>query len=292
MITRPLLAGKCELGKLEYPVLATPKLDGIRALFLNGKLVSRNFKPIPNKYICKTIKDIATHGLDGELMLYHCGDFNEVQSAVMSRDGEPDFFFAVFDYVKDSLDTPYSKRMENLHTFRRSLSKPQRRLIKGVYPTELRNERELHDFEEAMLGAGHEGIMLRRPDGPYKCGRSTTNQGILLKLKRFQDAEAVVVDFEELYHNDNELKRNAFGLVERSHKKANLKGMDTLGALIVRLEDGTQFALGTGFTQEQRDYIWKYKKKHYKKHAKFKYQELSKDGVPRFPVFLGFRELI
>ena len=51
MITKPMLAGKVkDLDKIDYPVYATPKLDGIRAVMIDGKLVSRNFKAIPNNF--------------------------------------------------------------------------------------------------------------------------------------------------------------------------------------------------------------------------------------------------
>jgi DNA ligase 1 len=49
----------------------------------------------------------------------------------------------------------------------------------------------------------------------------------------------------------------------------------------MELEDGTKFALGTGFTDQQREVppsLGSY--------VTFRYQELSKAGVPRFPSFL------
>jgi len=51
-IVKPMLAGKCEQpSALRFPVLATPKLDGIRCLKINGRAVSRSFKPISNTFI-------------------------------------------------------------------------------------------------------------------------------------------------------------------------------------------------------------------------------------------------
>jgi len=58
MITKPMLAGKCtNKNNIKYPVLATPKLDGIGCLVIDGNAVSRTFKPIPNKYIRQEIWD-------------------------------------------------------------------------------------------------------------------------------------------------------------------------------------------------------------------------------------------
>ena len=70
MITKPMLAGKCtDKGKIRFPVLATPKLDGVRCLMINGKALSRRFKLIPNPYIRKEIEKYFPDGCDGELMI-------------------------------------------------------------------------------------------------------------------------------------------------------------------------------------------------------------------------------
>ena len=91
-VIQPLLAKKAEYDKIQYPVLATPKLDGIRCLMVEGVAMSRTMKPIPNQFVQEELAGL--NGLDGELMVK--GDFNAVSSAIMSRDGEPDFFFHVF----------------------------------------------------------------------------------------------------------------------------------------------------------------------------------------------------
>ncbi|MCX6879876.1 MAG: hypothetical protein NTW21_39640 [Verrucomicrobia bacterium] len=50
-ITKPMLASKCERPDLlPFPVLATPKLDGIRCLKLGGRALTRSFKPISNRF--------------------------------------------------------------------------------------------------------------------------------------------------------------------------------------------------------------------------------------------------
>jgi len=68
MIKKPMLASKLEnLKDLRYPILCTPKLDGVRALKINGVLVSRNWKPIPNTYIRQLFSTLPD-GVDGELI--------------------------------------------------------------------------------------------------------------------------------------------------------------------------------------------------------------------------------
>src|SRR5208283_4092665 len=113
-ITKPMLACTLEsMDTLKFPVLATQKLDGIRCLIMDGRAVSRNFKPIQNAYIQKQLSWGLPDGLDGELIL-EGKQFNEVSSAVMSEDGKPDFRYYVFDYVSGELDKPYNERMAEL----------------------------------------------------------------------------------------------------------------------------------------------------------------------------------
>jgi DNA ligase-1 len=116
---------------------------------------------------------------------------------------------------------------------------------------------QITDLEERYLAAGFEGVMIRDPDGPYKQGRSTTREGWLLKVKRFEDSEALVIGMEEKMHNANEATVNALGHTERSSHIANLKPMDTLGALIVRdIKTGVEFNIGTGFDDMTRKLWW------------------------------------
>ena len=93
---RPMLAATVDpndLDALRFPLLASPKLDGVRALVSDdGQLVSRNLKPIPNANVQKAFGRPEFAGLDGELV---CGDptapdaFRKTTSAAMSRDGAP-----------------------------------------------------------------------------------------------------------------------------------------------------------------------------------------------------------
>ena len=114
-ISKPMLASKCERPDLlPFPVLATPKLDGIRCLKLGGKALTRSFKPISNRFAREWIEANLPDGVDGELMLRD-GTFSETTSAIGSRDGQPDFVFHIFDYVFEGrLDEPYRQRVADL----------------------------------------------------------------------------------------------------------------------------------------------------------------------------------
>jgi len=67
-ITKPMLAGKCEQPEaLRFPVLATPKLDGIRCLKIEGRALTRSYKPISNRFAREWIEANLPDGVDGEL---------------------------------------------------------------------------------------------------------------------------------------------------------------------------------------------------------------------------------
>lgn len=293
MITRPLLAHELEdLKDAQFPVYASVKLDGIRCLKVNGEILTRSFKDIPNHHIRKFLQKNALDGMDGEIITYegiYPDDFNKIQSKVMSEEGEPDFIFHVFDYVKTSVAEPFETRLYDLKALHNSLCDKiqilDQKLIKTL-PT-------LKKFEEQAVEDGYEGIMLRSAEGYYKCGRSTLKEGILLKYKRFVDSEAVVLEILEKYKNVGKKEVNELGLTKRSHKKADKLPAGTMGEFKVQdLKTGMEFYIGTGqgLTKELRQELWDNKDKYLNKIIKYKYQDCGKKDLPRFPSFLGFRD--
>lgn len=286
MITRPLLAATLEdVNTLRFPVLATPKLDGIRVLKVDGKAVTRKFKPVPNTYIREMLEKYLPDGADGEVMTP--GTFNDIQSNVMSFDGEPVFSFYMFDYVKADLSKPYNQRVADMHN---AIEKKPPFEVVVLKPVTINSIEELLSFEEDCLAQGYEGVMIRQPDSKYKCGRSTPKEQILMKLKRFLDAEAIVIGFEEKLHNDNVQEKDEFGLAKRSSKKDGLVPANTLGSLIVEDQNTkVRFGIGSGFDDTLKKEIWDNRDSYINKLVKYKYQSVGVKDAPRFPVFLGFR---
>lgn len=303
MIARPMLAAKIgpdEIDRLKFPLLATPKLDGIRCLVLGGRALSRKLKLIPNLHIQAQISRYLPDGLDGELMLSKGDTFGDISSAVMSVDGEPKFRYHVFDYVTPGcgLDEPYANRVAKLkHWYKRDVDAPFVRLVE---PKLIKTPTELEKYEWKTIAEGFEGVCLRTPESPYKCGRSTVNEGWLVALKRFVDAEAVIIGFEEQEENLNEAKRDEVGSLKRSSHKAGKRGKGTLGAFVCKpAEDDGSFRLtsetfrigaGRGLTDVVRQEIWDNRAAYLGKLIKFRYQEHGMKDKPRIPVFLGFRD--
>lgn len=298
MITSPLLAGTVkEIEKINFPVLVTPKLDGIRVMKIDGKVVTRTFKPLPNRFTRQMLELILPDGIDGEVLLKNTMEFNQVQSQFMRFDGEPDFVFCAFDYVKDDLEKPYADRVNDLSEWYEEFLKNVE-LIEGtsspvdiLMPIAVYNIDELNHFEEAYVTDGFEGIMLRTPDGKYKCGRSSPKEQILMKLKRFEDSEAEIIGYDEKMHNENEKTVDVFGYSTRAGKKEGMVAANTLGSIQVKdIHTGVEFSLGSGFDDSTRKEIWENQSKYLGQIVKYKFQPSGQKDKPRFPVFLGFRD--
>lgn len=287
-IVKPMLAGRCsDITKLKYPVLASPKLDGIRCLIINldgrRQAVSRNFKPIPNHHVRGWLEHHCPVGFDGELMVTD-GTFQQTSSAIMSRDGTPDFTYKVFDWVPVSTNVPYEKRMDELSC---RLWDPH---VDLILPQYIGTEASLEYYESKCLTEGYEGVMVRTPNSPYKCGRSTEREGYLLKIKRFEDGEAIVIGVEEKMHNANELVDDPLGRSRRHAFTGGMVPMDTLGALCVRdCKTGVEFKVGTGFDDATRQMLWNARATLNGTIVKYKSQPTGVKDKPRFPVFLGIR---
>jgi DNA ligase-1 len=271
---------------LRYPVIASPKLDGVRAVFISGSLVTRSLKPIPNREIQRVFK--YDQNLDGELIVGEPTDkevFRNTMKIVSAFDAPiHDVRFHVFDLVYSG---QFAQRLQTAYNLIQG-----HELFVPVPHMEIKNERELLAYEDACLSAGFEGVMIRDPLGYYKYGRSTQREGSLLKLKRKCQSEAVVVGFEEQMHNANEQKINALGYAERSSHQENKIPTGVLGALIVKdVKTGVEFNIGTGFNFLERQEIWEKQPAYRGRTVSYEYLGYGVKDKPRHPVYLGWRML-
>lgn len=287
----PLLAKPVEFKHLDYTNLwVSPKLDGIRCIIRGGVALSRKLLPIPNKHVQQILGNRPDlEGYDGELI---CGPANadnvytRTYSATMAIDGVSDVLFHAFDHITNPTEE-YWARHARLSEHRWVVKVPQ-------HPAD--SEDAVLAIEKMYLEDGYEGCMLRTFRGPnsfYKYGRSTPKECTLLKLKRFTDAEAEIIGFEEQMHNGNEKVTDALGHSKRSSHAENKTGKGTLGALVCKdIESGVQFNIGTGFDDETKQDIWNRRSEVLGHITKYKSFKIGVKDAPRFPVYLGLRSPI
>jgi DNA ligase-1 len=281
-----MLAASTNGEFLRYPLYASPKLDGVRAIIKDGVVLSRSLKPIPNHFVQRRFGRKALEGCDGELIV---GEptapdvFRTTTSAVMSEDGEPDAKFYVFDMVRP--DRLFEWRYG---VYRKACARWKHCV--AVNQWSLTNHDDLLTHERRFLREGYEGIMLRSLNGEYKYGRSTLKEAYLVKLKRFLDSEARVLEVLEQETNNNEATTSELGLTKRSSHKVNKTGAGTCGALRVKdTKTGVEFNIGTGMDDEMKAWLWRNRHAVIGRLAKYKYFPGGVKEKPRFPVFIGFR---
>ena len=291
MTFKTMLAGKADPAKFRFPMLVSPKLDGVRCHIIDGVAVSRNLLPFKNPAIQSRYGLKKFNGLDGEFMVgdpthpeafrqtgllnSHGGDVSEVKLFVFDDFTRPDFYFhSRLTRAHDRINGEISR-------------------FAPVEHVTLHNEGELSAYEEWCLDKGYEGAMIRDPDGLYKYGRSTTNEGWLLKLKRFEDSEAVIEGVKELMHNANEKTLVRNGKAVRNTKKEGKVGRGILGSVICRdIHNGREVDVGSGFTDAERYALWA---QHWNgglvgQVIKYQYFPTGSKDKPRFPTFKGFRD--
>jgi DNA ligase 1 len=232
------------------------KLDGVRAYWDGKQFLSRlgNLFLAP-EWFTESLPQVP---LDGELWIDR-KRFQRTVSIVRRQDRSEhwkEVRFVVFDAPACTGD--FEARQEYLADSFASRPSPYAMQCEQAPCTGLGHLKEELARVEAL---GGEGLMLRQPQSGYEIGRSWT----LLKIKSFQDAEAVVI----------------------GHQPGAGRHLGRLGALLVQMANGTRFSVGTGFSDAERG-----APPSIGSTITFRYQELSDMGVPRFPSYVGARREI
>ena len=230
------------------------KFDGVRAYWNGEQLISRqgNIYHAPDWFI----SEFPNTPLDGELWLGR-QRFDELSGAVRKQTPDESEWrkirFMVFDLPK-AVGT-FDQRLSELNNIIASNTSPYLKLVKQQ---KFNDEPALIAYLEEVIAMGGEGVMLHLGSAPYRSIRSYD----LLKLKRYQDAEAVVID--------------------HLPGKGKYEGM--LGALLVATDDGRRFKIGSGFSDAQR-----ITPPAIGTNITYKYFGFTNKGTPRFASFLRVR---
>jgi ATP-dependent DNA ligase len=257
----PMLAHKFSdhKGKADFPVFVQPKLNGMRMLFDGENGYSRGNKEVIPEVIQHLKFDTWGFILDGELMLPNNQLLQESMKAIKKYRPElsSQLIYHVYDVVAS--DKPYDIRMEILDTILKDAPKNVVR-VKTVKATDESQVSHLHNL---FVQDGYEGTMIRDPKMGYEIGKRSYS---LLKLKDFTDAEYRIVDVVDGDGSD-------------------------VGLAIFELEtdSGARFNCRPEGSQENRAELFKNRRQLVGKYLTVRYQELSKDGIPIFPVGVAIR---
>lgn len=265
---------------ISYPCYVQPKLDGVRCfaqLDENGyvKLTSRSGKefPQPLEALKNQMRLVMEFGeiWDGELYTPEL-TFQELCAAVKKgayRESSEKVEFHLFDVFRpggEFADLTFRERFDSWLT-RLFMAVSPNGLIKPVETLTVNSKEEAMEYYSRCMENGYEGIMFRNPYGIYTPGNRSKD---LQKYKEFIDEEFVIT-----------------GAQEGSGKDA--------GTIIFECRTGDRentifFDVRPRGTHEQRSQWWQDRDQLIGKKLTVRYQNLTDDGVPRFPVGIGIRD--
>ena len=256
-LSSSLLASKPELFLLKTYKdqnttgwVMSEKLDGIRAYWDGKQLFSRGGKVIHAPKWF--IKDYPSFKLDGELWSKR-GDFENISSIV--RDKIPSKNWKqIKHYI---FEVPDAKG--NLFDRLEKVKKYENNSIKLLTQIKIKNKKHQNNFLNKVLEEGGEGIVVRDPFQNYINKRTSK----ALKVKKFHDTECKIIGYTQ----------------------GKGKFLDSVGAIICQLPNQITFKIGSGMDKNFRKIPPKIGTI-----ITFKYQNITKYGKPRFPVYLRIRE--
>ena len=238
-----MLASDYDEGKLKFPLIWQPKIDGVRGMHLTGAgLLGRSGKQHKNRFTTELFSHRAFFGIDGEFAAQsetHPDLCRLTTSALNTIEGSPFVLWHAFDFLIERLvEEPYLERLLVLHGHVKLLKMRHPELgnrIRVVPWTMCNSIEELNALDAKALDAGYEGSIVRDPEGRYKQGRSTPREGGLLRIKRFVEEEALVVVIEEGVTNLNDATLSPHGYTERSTHQENMAPNGLVGSLQCKL---------------------------------------------------------
>lgn len=255
---------------IHFPCFAQRKLDGVRCVAIPGRgMFSRNGKAFPCLDHIRAELDRVRSGviLDGELYS-DALTFQEIVGLVKKETLTPadtaklhTIYLCVYDCILEDRSAGYSARNALLTEMFGTLDVRHMRLLPTVLCAGLEDVKRLH---AEYVAEGYEGLILRNTAGLYAIQHRSND---LQKYKEFFDAEYPIVGFRE---GDGVEK----GCV----------------IWVCRTPAGQEFAVRPRGTREERQAAFQTGAGAIGKRLTVRYQELTDDGLPRFPVGITIRD--
>ena len=305
---KPQLANDAILETLKYPVGVQVKIDGVRALNINGTLTGRSLDPFKGFGVTEYWSRTYFKGLDGEMTLGDnpastdrlCSLTTGAMGAFKGITETSNLHWWVFDDLTNPAD-PYSVRYARLKVRVANLEHPRVHLV----PLHIANNREELDALIArFFDEGYEGAIIRNLDAPAKEGRPSKVKQELVRVKGWMDSEMLVTGFTEGQTNTNEAKTNTLGRTERSSAKDGMVPNGMVGSIHGTMigdcfhpitgeklfADGLPITIGTGTMTDAEllDYF-KHPEKLVGHPVKFKHLAHGVKDLPRMGNYISHR---
>lgn len=243
-----------------FPALAQPKLNGVRCIKQNGKFMSRKGKEFTTlDHLEPEVKSILINTPDGEIYIHGMSFQGIVRRLKKDRGTETDKLqYWIYDQINEDV---FDKRTEDIKNKFKNFKG-----IKLVYvPTvEVKDEKELKALHDKWVKEGFEGAIVRNKKGLYKVKHRSKD---LQKYKEFVDKEFIIV-----------------GGHEGSGPDAGTVVFE------VKTKSGKVFSVRPKGTREERTEWLSDIKNIIGKELTVRYQNLSEDGIPIFPVGVAIRD--
>lgn len=308
MALKPQLAEDAILDSVIYPVWKQPKIDGVRAVNLDGTLTGRSLKKFTGFGVTERFSQPHHRYLDGEMVLGPdptaprlCSLTTGAMGAFKGVTETADLYWHIFDFIGPSAGgMPYEERYGLAQHVAKNAGDKRLALV----PYEIINCREELDLAIGRdLDFGYEGTILRNPHAVYKEGRATQKAQQLWRIKPWGDFEVRVTRLEEGAKNTNEAKTNELGRTERSSAKAGLVPNGEIGAIYgiilkdvldhhgrILFEKGREIKAGSGEMTVAEAAAWFKNPDQIVGHiAKIKHMTHGVKDEPRFPTFVSKR---
>lgn len=294
-----------------FPVMVSLKYDGMRYLQMKDQGMSRKMLPFENKSVQEWAVRHAEwlDGLDGEIIVGPPNlqtTFNTTTSGITKEAGWPDFKLYVVDTWSspDTAEERYEQLREGIAKFPEELA-DRIVLVEQIMVKDIAHLQRLYI---AAVKAGYEGLILKHPKRKYKNGRSTLNEGILLKWKEFKDSEIKIESVKQGKSNKNVKTRDELGKAKRSTHAAGKVLTEMVGAFIGKDINplspffGKTITVGPGnFKKDELVALWAAHQDWLVNPQKltdspvvgrvmtYKYQVSGVKDLPRYPGSKGFR---
>jgi len=279
---------------IEYPLLGSPKLDGMRIKVMPDGLFSRTHKKQCDRLHLhfRRIVDAAKR----EDLVFDCElwstqlAFNEI----MTKKNLIRCQLYVFDMMTAAewyggTERPF---MERFDEYTRWCNKLNWWRVKALDQTLIRNESELRELFGMCVDANLEGIVVRPAFSCYKHGRCTVNEGLMFKWKQWDTVDAKIVGYKlgTRMIEDAPRRQNPLGFLEYVSSQEFREQTDRISTMEVELESGIRFYAGWSQSTllEWPKTHEEFTKKYLGKMVEVRYHYGSKDK-PRTPAILRLR---